>query len=103
MLDQQLLEYSLLPGVLKNAFWNYCERSGAPIEKVRVGIDQSSRIDTPFKMGIDVRCLEVDALRRKCEGVFVAELRLIAKSQSWNDEKSRNENEAEDSGSPNAY
>ena len=84
-LRQQLLECSLLLGVLENSLWNYGERSGAPVQHIRVSIDQRSRIDTPLQMGVDVGCLEVNALLRKREEVFVADLRLIAKSQTWND------------------
>ena len=66
-LRQQLLECSLLLGVLENSLWNYGERSGAPVQHIRVSIDQRSRINTPLQMGVDVRCLEVNALLRKRE------------------------------------
>lgn len=67
VLRQQLFECSLLLGALEDSLWNYGERSGAPVEDVRIGIDQHSRINTPLQMGVDVQGLEVDTLRRKRE------------------------------------
>ena len=87
--SQQLIECLLLLVVLKNSLRNHRKSLRSVVKHVRVGIDQSSRIQIPSEMGVDVRCLEMDALRRERQRVLIAEPRFSTEDRRWNDEEGR--------------
>jgi hypothetical protein len=93
--SQQLIECLLLLVVLKNSLRNHRKSLRSVVKHVRVGINQSSRIQIPSEIGIDVRCLEMDTLRRERERVLIAKLRFSTEDQWWNDEEGRKENYGE--------
>ena len=86
-----MLECLLVFGILEDSLRNHCELPHTVVEHVRVSIDQGSRIHAPLKLGVDMGCAEVDAVRRKRQCVIVAKLRLTTEGDARNDCESSDE------------